>query len=79
MRIASSLMYLSLKRLKVSNWQDKYFKDIVFVFQFPLVASYLLPVMVYIEAGGFQNGGAERSGPKSFMDEEVVLVTFNYR
>jgi hypothetical protein len=35
--------------------------------------------MVLMETGGFQNGGADHSGPNYFMDEKIVLVTFNYR
>ena len=40
-----------------------------------------LPVMVYIHGGGFFFGSANSDvfGPHYFMDEAVVLVTFNYR
>ncbi|XP_037078667.1 venom carboxylesterase-6-like [Pollicipes pollicipes] len=40
-----------------------------------------LPVMVWIHGGGFINGygDAEFYGPDYFMDEQVVLVTLNYR
>ncbi|CAG7787108.1 unnamed protein product [Allacma fusca] len=38
-----------------------------------------LPVMVYIHGGGFQWGTSHTHGGKYFMDEDVVLVTFNYR
>ena len=40
-----------------------------------------LPVMVYIHGGGFRMGSGDDTflGPKYFMDEDVVLVTFNYR
>ena len=40
-----------------------------------------LPVMVFIHDGGFTmgRGDADVYGPQYFMDEDVVLVTFNYR
>ncbi|XP_043203335.1 acylcarnitine hydrolase-like [Amphibalanus amphitrite] len=40
-----------------------------------------LPVMVFIHGGGFVegHGDGENHGPRYFMDEDVVLVTFNYR
>lgn len=39
------------------------------------------PVIVHIHAGGFYSvGGASYwAGPQYFMDQDVVLVTFNYR
>ena len=40
-----------------------------------------LPVMVLIHGGGFTMGSGDDDfyGPSYFMDEDVVLVTFNYR
>ncbi|XP_037084522.1 cocaine esterase-like [Pollicipes pollicipes] len=40
-----------------------------------------LPVMVFIHGGGFTvwDGDEQWFGPRYFMDEDVVLVTFNYR
>ena len=40
-----------------------------------------LPVMVFVHGGGFffGRGDSDRHGPDYLMDEEVVLVTFNYR
>ena len=40
-----------------------------------------LPVMVFIHGGGFAMGSGDDDyhGPSYFMDEDVVLVTFNYR
>ncbi|XP_043212859.1 juvenile hormone esterase-like [Amphibalanus amphitrite] len=40
-----------------------------------------LPVMVYIHGGGLVTGSGDDDiyGPSYFMDEDVVLVTFNYR
>ena len=40
-----------------------------------------LPVMVYIHGGGFITGhsGGDDVGARYFMDEDIVLVTFNYR
>ncbi|CAG7822766.1 unnamed protein product [Allacma fusca] len=39
----------------------------------------LLPVMVFIYGGYFMYGASHHYGPKYFMDEDVILVTFNYR
>ena len=40
-----------------------------------------LPVMVYVHGGGFYFGAGDNAylGPDYLMDEDVVLVTFNYR
>ncbi len=40
-----------------------------------------LPVMFFIHGGGFFSGDGTTDvyGPDYFMDEEVVLVTINYR
>ena len=35
--------------------------------------------MVYIHGGGFQWGTAHIQGPNFIMDEQIVLITFNYR
>ncbi|CAG9829853.1 unnamed protein product [Diabrotica balteata] len=39
------------------------------------------PVLVYIYPGGFHSfsGDSRWAGPNYFLDEEIVLVTFNYR
>ncbi|ODM97679.1 Venom carboxylesterase-6 [Orchesella cincta] len=39
----------------------------------------LLPVLVFIHGGGFMSGSANVYKGKYFMDEDVVLVTLNYR
>ncbi|CAL8109732.1 unnamed protein product [Orchesella dallaii] len=39
----------------------------------------LLPVLVYIHGGGFMSGSANVYKGAYFMDEDVVLVTLNYR
>ena len=41
----------------------------------------LLPVMVFIYGGGFITGSAraEEYGPERWLEEEVVVVTLNYR
>ena len=41
----------------------------------------LLPTMVYIHGGAFENGDAEPShlGPDYILDKDVVLVTMQYR
>ncbi|CAL8090392.1 unnamed protein product [Orchesella dallaii] len=36
-------------------------------------------VMVYIHGGLFHVGGSNFAGPKYFMDEDVILITLNYR
>jgi len=40
-----------------------------------------LPVMVWIHGGGFfaSSGSTEMYGPEFLLDQEVVLVTINYR
>lgn len=39
------------------------------------------PVIVYIHSGGFYSSGSASYwlGPQYFMDQDIVLVTFNYR
>lgn len=39
----------------------------------------LKPVLVYLHGGGFISGGSTFYRPDYFMDEEIVLVTVNYR
>lgn len=39
----------------------------------------LLPVMVWIHGGGFFFGSGGIYGPKYLLDQNIVLVTFNYR
>lgn len=41
----------------------------------------LRPVMVWLYGGGYMSGHCNSSlyGPDFFMEEDVVLVTFNYR
>lgn len=43
--------------------------------------STLLPVMVWIYGGGFVVGGSEYDvyGPDYLLENEIVVVTFNYR
>ena len=38
-----------------------------------------LPVMVWIHGGAFEGGASNDYGPEYFMDEDVVIVTINYR
>lgn len=38
-----------------------------------------LPVIFYIHCGGFITGEAEMNGPEILLDEDVVLVTIQYR
>lgn len=39
----------------------------------------LLPVMVYFHGGYFMSGSSNTYGPDYFMDQDLVLVTLNYR
>lgn len=41
--------------------------------------SEVLPVLVYIHGGAFAFSSGNDYGPKYFMDQNVILVTFNYR
>lgn len=41
--------------------------------------SALLPVMVHIYGGAFVMGFSSNYQPKYFMDEDVIVVTLNYR
>jgi carboxylesterase type B len=36
-------------------------------------------VIVNIHAGAFMFGSGSETGPKYLLDEDVILVTFNYR
>ena len=44
-------------------------------------AGSLLPVLVYIYGGGFITGSAraEEYGPDRWLDEDILVVTVNYR
>lgn len=37
------------------------------------------PVMIWIHGGGFILGNSYGNGPKYFMDEDVIMISFNYR
>jgi carboxylesterase type B len=39
----------------------------------------VLPVMVYIHGGAFAFSSGDIYGAKYFMDQSVLLITFNYR
>lgn len=39
----------------------------------------LLPVMVYIHAESYENGDSSLYGSEKLLDQDIVLVTFNYR
>ena len=47
----------------------------------PTSAEALLPVLVYIYGGGFITGSArtEEYGPDRWLDEDILVVTVNYR
>ena len=47
----------------------------------PTSAGALLPVLVYIYGGGFITGSAraEEYGPDRWLDEDILVVTVNYR
>jgi Carboxylesterase type B len=38
-----------------------------------------LDVIVNIHSGAFMFGSGSESGPKYLLDQDVILVTFNYR
>ena len=42
-------------------------------------SKHLLPVIAYIHGGAFVMGSTRIYGAKYFMDEDIVLVTMNYR
>lgn len=44
-----------------------------------LTTDQLLPVMVYIHAESYENGDSSLYGSEKLMDQNIVLVTFNYR
>lgn len=46
---------------------------------FEAVGPRLLPVMIFIHGGYFMSGSSNTYRPDYFMDEDVVLVTLNYR
>ncbi|ODN01050.1 Fatty acyl-CoA hydrolase precursor, medium chain [Orchesella cincta] len=37
------------------------------------------PTMLYIHGGGFNDGNGSRYGAEYFMDEDIVLITFQFR
>ena len=37
------------------------------------------PVIVYIHGGGFASGSSNKYAPDFFIEEDVLLVTVNYR
>jgi carboxylesterase type B len=39
----------------------------------------LFPVIVYVHGGHFLYGASDEYRPDYFMDEDVVVVTLNYR
>lgn len=43
------------------------------------ISKRLLPVLVYIHGGDFMTGTSEIHRAHYFMDNDVVVVTFNYR
>ncbi|XP_030764964.1 cocaine esterase-like isoform X2 [Sitophilus oryzae] len=65
---------------KICGSEDCLFLN-VFIKQLPQSGCTLKPVMVYIHGGGFIGGSSALSltGPKLILNEDVVLVTLNYR
>lgn len=45
----------------------------------PTAEQQLLPVMVYIHAESYENGDSSLYGSEKLLDQNIVLVTFNYR
>ncbi|XP_037079049.1 juvenile hormone esterase-like [Pollicipes pollicipes] len=79
---STCLQYNSLKNFSLEGDEDCLFAN-VYTPQLPALERAVggLPVMVYIHGGSLMmgNGDEEIYGPNYFMDEAVVLVTFNYR
>lgn len=75
-------LYLNVYTKRVINWiKCLYLKQIICKYFSQLHSEKPLPVMVFIPGGSFRVGGARREtlGPDYFMNEDVLLVTFNYR
>ncbi|XP_037079061.1 cocaine esterase-like [Pollicipes pollicipes] len=76
------LQYNAFKSNSLEGDEDCLFAN-VYTPQLPALERAVggLPVMVFIHAGGFTMGSGDEEiyGPNYFMDEAVVLVTFNYR
>lgn len=39
----------------------------------------LLPVLIYIHGGGFYQGSSSENCPNYLLDNDMILVTLNYR
>ena len=50
-----------------------------FLLQEPGNRNRSLPVMFWVHGGSFMDGAGSEYGPDYFMDQDVVLVTVNYR
>ncbi|XP_037080974.1 acylcarnitine hydrolase-like [Pollicipes pollicipes] len=76
------LQYNAFKNNSLEGDEDCLFAN-VYTPQLPALERAVggLPVMVFIHGGGFTMGSGDEEvyGPNYFMDETVVLVTFNYR
>ncbi|XP_037079055.1 acetylcholinesterase-like [Pollicipes pollicipes] len=76
------LQYNAFKNNSLEGDEDCLFAN-VYTPQLPALERAVggLPVMVFIHGGGFTMGSGDEEvyGPNYFMDEAVVLVTFNYR
>jgi len=78
---ASCLQYNMVRNMTQEGEEDCLFVN-VYTPQLPKAGcAGGLPVMVYIHGGGFQSGdgNSDLVGPHFLLDEEVVLVTLNYR
>ncbi|XP_037079052.1 acylcarnitine hydrolase-like [Pollicipes pollicipes] len=84
---STCLQYNSLKNYSLEGDEDCLFAN-VYTPQLPALKKAVggravggLPVMVFIHGGSFTEGSGDEEifGPNYFMDEAVVLVTFNYR
>lgn len=65
----------------LSNIKNVSFNFFIFIFYFiKAIPAKLMPVIMYIHYGGFVKGfSGFPNSAKYFMDEDVVIVTLNYR
>ncbi|CAG7830460.1 unnamed protein product [Allacma fusca] len=68
---SENCLFLNVYSPKVKNEAKQYLE--------PSPPSSLLPVIFYIHGGKYLCGSGQDYGPHYFMDEDVVLVTINYR
>ena len=77
-RVVASSSSSSLSSLSTSSSSSLSSSSVGFA---PVTSDVLLPVMVWIHGGGLLagNGNKHTYGPQFLMDEDVVMVSINYR